>query len=50
MLSLNSFVQTEQTFTITDGSSLTLNHVTVDAGVTIDNEFHSNIQRIMKKR
>ncbi|CAF4050058.1 unnamed protein product [Rotaria sp. Silwood2] len=49
MLSLNSFVQTEQTFTITGGSSLTLNHVTVDAGVTIDKEFHNHIQRIMKK-
>ncbi|CAF1416514.1 unnamed protein product, partial [Didymodactylos carnosus] len=49
MLSLNSFVQTEQTFTINNGSSLTLNHVTVDAVVTIDENFHDRMRRILKK-
>ena len=49
MLSLESFVQSEQTFTIANGLSMTLNHITVDARVTIDEEFHNHIRGIMKK-
>jgi hypothetical protein len=49
MLNLESFVQSEQTFTIANGLSMTLNHVAVDARVTIDEEFHNHIRRIMKK-
>ena len=49
MLNLESLVQSEQTFTIANGLSITLNHITVDARVTIDEEFHNHIRRIMKK-
>ncbi|CAF1298463.1 unnamed protein product [Adineta steineri] len=49
MLLLNSLVQTEQTFTIADGSSMSFNYITVDAQVTIDEEFHNHIRRIIKK-
>ncbi|UJR18092.1 hypothetical protein I4U23_004992 [Adineta vaga] len=49
MLLLKSFVQTEKTFTITNNSAITLNHITVDAQVTIDEEFHNHIRRIIKK-
>ncbi|CAF2700718.1 unnamed protein product [Rotaria sp. Silwood2] len=49
MLIFNSFIQTEQTFSIANASSLTLNHVSVNAQVTIGEEFHYQIQRIMKK-
>ncbi|CAF1578903.1 unnamed protein product, partial [Adineta ricciae] len=50
ILLLNSLVQTEQTFTIDNSSTITLNHITVDAKVTIDEEFHNHIQAILKKR
>jgi len=49
MLLLNSLVQTEQTFTIDNSSTITLNHITVNAQVTVDEEFHNHIRRIMKK-
>ncbi|CAF1186151.1 unnamed protein product [Adineta steineri] len=49
MLSLETFVQTEQTFNIKNGASMTLNHISVNARVMIDEDFHNHIRRIMKK-
>ncbi|CAF2099972.1 unnamed protein product [Rotaria magnacalcarata] len=50
ILNLNRFEESEQTFSITNGPSLTLRHVAVDAAVTINEKLHSQIQRTMKKR
>ncbi|CAF1223483.1 unnamed protein product [Rotaria sp. Silwood1] len=49
MLLLNSFVQTEQTFSIANGPSITLMHIDVNAKLNIDEEFHNQIRRILKK-
>ncbi|CAF1063458.1 unnamed protein product [Didymodactylos carnosus] len=49
LLRFDSFVQTEQTFTIAHGPSITLNHVDVQASVVIDKEFHDQIRRVLKK-
>jgi hypothetical protein len=49
MLSLHSFVQTEQIFSIEHGPSITLNHVSVEATLIIDETFHNHIRRILKK-
>ena len=45
----HSFVQSEQTFSIVDGPSITLNHVDVETSVRIDKDFHEQIQRVLKK-
>ena len=50
LFSLKSFVQTEQIFQIGDGSSITLNHIDVEAGVDIDEDFHRQLQGVLKKR
>ena len=47
---LGSFVHSQQTFAIANGSSLTLDHVSVEAKVTIDDEFHEKIEHSLKKR
>lgn len=49
MLLLKSLNHTEQCFRTTEGS-LTLNHVSVDTEVTVDDEYQEQIHRIMKKR
>ena len=45
----HSFIQSEQTFSIVDGPSITLNHVDVETSVRIDKDFHDQIQRVLKK-
>lgn len=45
----NSLIQTEQTFHIDQGPSITLHHVDVEASLTIDKEFHEQIRRVLKK-
>ncbi|UJR34613.1 hypothetical protein I4U23_027390 [Adineta vaga] len=45
----DSIVQNEQTFTITDGPSITLNHISIKASVIINKEFHQQIRHILKK-
>lgn len=49
MLRLDSLTQTEQTFSIDHGPSITLNHVSVDATLIIDETYHDHIRRILKK-
>jgi len=49
LLRLLSFKQTEQIFTINNGSSITLFHIDVQAQVIIDQEFHIQIERVIKK-
>ncbi|CAF1527188.1 unnamed protein product [Adineta steineri] len=49
MLSFNSYEQTTQTFNIMNGPSITLNHVSVQASVHIDDSFHQEIRQILKK-
>ncbi|CAF4610275.1 unnamed protein product, partial [Rotaria sp. Silwood2] len=49
MLLLNSFIQTEQTFSIANGPSMTLIHIDVNAKLNIDEEFHNQIRPILKK-
>jgi hypothetical protein len=49
MLRLDTFEQTEQTFSIANGPSITMIHINVEATVHIDEEFHSQIRRILKK-
>ncbi|CAF1632161.1 unnamed protein product, partial [Rotaria sordida] len=49
MLHLNSLIQTEQIFSIEHGPSITLNHISVDAKLIIDENYHSHIRCILKK-
>ena len=49
MLHLVSFVQTEQSFSIANGPSINLIHINVTAKVNIDEEYHNQIRRILKK-
>ena len=49
LLSFKSLVQTEQTFSIVDGPSITLNHIDVEAEVVVDEDFHKHIQGVLKK-
>jgi hypothetical protein len=49
MLRLDSFLQTEQIFSIDHGPSITLNHISVDATLIIDETYHNHIRRILKK-
>ena len=49
MLRLDSLVQTEQIFAIEHGPSITLNHVSVEANLIVDENFHQHIRRILKK-
>ncbi|CAF1463258.1 unnamed protein product [Adineta ricciae] len=49
LLRFKSFVQTEQTFTIQHGPSITLNHIDVEAQVIGEKEFHQQIERVLKK-
>ncbi|CAM4809029.1 unnamed protein product [Rotaria magnacalcarata] len=49
MLRLDSFSQTEQSFSIEHGPSISLNHVSVDATLIIDETYHNHIRRILKK-
>lgn len=49
MLHLDSFVQTEQSFSIEHGPSITLNHISVDGTLIIDENYHNHIRRILKK-
>jgi len=49
LLQFKSFIQTEQTFHITNGPSITLNHIDVEAEVIIDKDFHKQIQSVLKK-
>ncbi|CAF1432853.1 unnamed protein product [Rotaria sordida] len=49
MLRLDSLIQTEQIFSIDHGPSITLNHISVDATLIIDENYHNHIRRILKK-
>ncbi|CAF2792873.1 unnamed protein product [Rotaria sp. Silwood2] len=49
ILHFNSFAQTEQTFSIENGPSITLNHIDVQAELTIDKDFHEQIRNVLKK-
>lgn len=49
MLHLNSFVQSEQIYSIDNGPSITLIHVDVHAKLNIDDEFHNQIKYLIKK-
>ena len=49
LLNFTSFEHTEQIFSIMNGSSITLDHIDVKAKVTIDPEFHQQIQGVLKK-
>ncbi|CAF1439050.1 unnamed protein product [Adineta steineri] len=44
------FTQTEQTFNIMNGPSITLNHIDVESEVKIDDELHKKIENVLKKR
>ncbi|CAF4923582.1 unnamed protein product, partial [Rotaria sp. Silwood1] len=44
-----SLIQTEQKFSIVNNSSITLNHIDVEAEVIIDKNFHKQIQGVIKK-
>ncbi|CAF3416437.1 unnamed protein product [Rotaria socialis] len=48
MLLLDSFVFTEQTFAITNGPSITLGHITIEAHLNIDQQLRNYFQRILK--
>jgi hypothetical protein len=50
MLRFNSFAHNKQTFTITNGPSLTLNHICVKASVSINNAFQEHVRQILKKK
>ncbi|CAF4854390.1 unnamed protein product [Rotaria sp. Silwood1] len=49
LLRFNSFTQTEQKFSIENGPSITLNHIDVQAELTIDKDFHKQIRNVLKK-
>ena len=49
ILQLNSFIHSEQTVSIVNGPSLTLDHISVDAKVTIDESLYEMIRRTLKK-
>jgi hypothetical protein len=49
LLRLRTFVQTEQTFSILNGPSISLNHVDVQADVVIEKAFHKQIEGVLKK-
>ena len=49
LLVLDSYLQTEQTFSIEAGPSITLMHIDVRATVNIDDDFREQIKRILKK-
>lgn len=50
LLCFQSSVQTEQTFHIINGPSMTLNHLDVEATVVIDDELNRHIENVLKKR
>jgi hypothetical protein len=50
MLLLDSVVITEQTFTIANGPSITLDHMAVEARLNMDQQFRNHIESIFKKR
>ena len=50
MFELGSFVHSRQTFSITNGSLLTLDHLSVQAKVTVNDDFHQKIEHSLKKR
>ncbi|CAF3521260.1 unnamed protein product [Adineta steineri] len=49
MLHINSFVVTEQIITIDNTASIVLGHITVEASVNVDQQFHNYIERILKR-
>lgn len=49
MLRLDAFTQTEQIFSIDHGPSIALNHISVEATLIIDDNYHNQIRRILKK-
>lgn len=49
LLRFNSLNQTEQEFSIQNGPSIILNHIDVEAQLTIDKEFHEQIRNVLKK-
>ncbi|CAF2972551.1 unnamed protein product [Rotaria sp. Silwood2] len=49
ILSLDSLVHTKQTFTIRNGPSITLGHVTLEAQLTVNKQLYNTIQEILKK-
>ncbi|CAF4189080.1 unnamed protein product [Adineta steineri] len=49
MLHINSFLITEQIITIDNTASIVLGHITVEASVNVDQQFHHHIKRTMKR-
>ncbi|CAF1131373.1 unnamed protein product [Adineta steineri] len=49
MLHINSFVVTEQIITIDNTASIVLGHITVEASVNVDQQFHNYIERTLKR-
>ncbi|CAF1016651.1 unnamed protein product [Adineta steineri] len=49
MLHIDSFVVTEQVITIDNTASIVLGHITVEASVNVDQQFHNYIERILKR-
>ncbi len=49
MFHFNSSVHAEQTFTIANGPSITLNHIDLEAIVNIDQKLHDNIRQALQK-
>lgn len=49
LLHFKSLIQAEQTFCITNGPSISLNHIDVEAEVVIEKDFHQRIQSVLKK-
>ncbi|CAF1287197.1 unnamed protein product [Adineta steineri] len=49
MLRFESLSQNEQTFAITNGPCITLNHISVKASVVVNTEFQQKIRQILKK-
>ena len=49
ILHFDSFQQTEQTFSIKNGPSIVLNHIDIQAQLTIDKDFHQQIRNVIKK-
>ncbi|CAF1549296.1 unnamed protein product [Adineta ricciae] len=49
-LRFKSLTQTEQTFKILRGPSITLIHIDVESKVKLDEDFHQHIENVLKKR
>lgn len=46
---MTQLTESEQTFSIENGPSIKLNHISVECNVIIDEQYHQQIRRILKK-